>query len=410
MFIGKIFLMEILKTFLKNNKGQQVIEVLIALFLAGFFISGLKGFYQYTGDFQKVKDFMIAENHFTFIQNIFSQNCDSFVGDTLTYSSYINHNPMKGQDPSKVQITMKKSEPPYDHKLLSATSDIGGHLLSSHPDIAIKEMSLKKITSDYSLFKVVFESVKTFDKYEKTIKLYMNIGSNDIVTDCSLKPILPCAEQKILIDYVWEERDASASKKYKCFATKKKEVKSDFRKLKSGWLQGGQALPGETVSLTDSSSPCCICLIQLKCSEGFWSQFSDCFKRKGECVFCPPGTKWDSVSHSCSPITLNCQGGKIFDFNTKTCKCPPGYSWVSSQCVICTGGQILNSALDKCECPNGKPHWNGSQCISCAGKPPWNPSTKICECPSGKNWDGSICVTCLGGKIWDSSTKTCKNP
>ena len=273
---------------LKNNKGQQIIEVLIALFLAGFFISGLKGFYQYTGDFQTVKDFMLAENNFSFIQNMFSQNCDSFIGDTLTYSSYVNHNPLQGQNPGKIQITTKKPVPPYDHKLLYAESSVKGHLLSSHPKIAIKEITLKKMTSKYSLLKIVFESLKTFKEYEKTIKLYIKTDSSGVVKSCSLKSVLPCKEQDIKIDYVWEERDSSgSSQKYKCFEpfNKKTKVSSpQLRSLKSGWLKKGKALPGDTLHITDTSSPCCVCLIQLTCIEGFWSDFSNCFKRKGTCV------------------------------------------------------------------------------------------------------------------------------
>ena len=227
---------------LNSQRGQQLVEVLIALFLAGVFISGLNGFYQYTGDFQGVKDFTSAERHFTFIQNLFSQNCDSLIGDTLSYSSYVNHNPINGQDPNIPQITMKELEPPHDHRLLYTTSDIEGHPLSDSLDISIKNITLEKVTDQYALLKIIFESLKTFQKYEKTIKLYIAVNAHNIVEACSLKPILPCAEQDIKINYVWEERDGSVSKQYKCFANKKKQVSTpQIRKLSAGWLGGGSS-------------------------------------------------------------------------------------------------------------------------------------------------------------------------
>ena len=386
--------MKVLKILLKNTKGQQLIEVLIAVFLAGFFISGLDNFYQFTGDFQKVKDFTYAERHFTFIQNLFSQNCDSFIGDKLLYSSYENHNPINGQDSSIPQITMKDSDPPFDHQLLYATSDITEHTLSDHSYIGIKSLNLEKVSAEYALFEVTFESLKTFEEYKKTMKIYINLDSHNRITQCSLKPILPCAEKDIEINYVWEEREGSNSKKYKCFSDKKKETsKAQVRKLKSGWLGGIPALPGETINITDTSSPCCICMIQLQCSEGFWSRSSDCFKRKGECNTCPPGHKWDTVSSSCAIKLPSCSGGKILLLPSKKCKCPQGTTWDGLNCVTCTGGQIWDSVSEKCKCPPAKPYWTGTQCIQCHGGQLWNPSSKTCVCPTGDIWDGSSCVT-----------------
>ena len=400
-----------LKVLIKNQKGAQLVEVLIALFLAGFFISGLNGFYQYTGDFQKVKDFTSAERHWTLIQNIFSQNCDSFAGDTLSYSAYVNHNPINGQDPGIPQITMKESEPPYEHKLLYAKSDIAGHSLSDPSNISIKNIALEKVTDEYALLKITFESLKTFEEYEKVSRIYINTDSSHKLIDCSLKPILPCVEQDIRIDYIWEERDSSGSKKYKCFANNKRLAGGpQLRKLASGWLKGGSALPGEIVSITDTSSPCCICMIQLQCSEGFWSQSTDCFKRKGSCVSCPPGEKWDSFLTSCVPILPVCNGGQVLDFSTKTCKCPLGTNWDGSNCVTCFGGQIWDPKLEICKCPSSKPHWTGSQCIKCVGGQLFDSNSKTCRCPSGQTWDGSQCVTpssCPSGQTWDAINKVC---
>ena len=272
--------------FLKNQKGQQIIEVLIALFLAGFFISGLIGFYQYTGNFQEIKDFTHAERHFTFIQNVFSQNCDSFVGDKLTNNYYKNHNPMGGQSEDMPQITMKSVDSPYRHELLYATSDIEGHPLSSDSDIIIKEINLKQTSSNQAFLTILFESLKTFKEYEKTMKLYITTTTNGKVKDCSLKPILPCKEDTVEINYVWNEVIKGQSINYKCNSStgrREKAVNSQLKALKSGWLVSGQASPGEVISITDTSSSCCVCMIRLQCSEGFWSKSSDCFKRKGKC-------------------------------------------------------------------------------------------------------------------------------
>ena len=277
-----------LKIFLKNQKGQQVIEVLIALFLTGFFVSGLMGFYEYTADFQTVKDFTSAERHFTFIQNLFSQNCDSFVGDSLRtgVGGYTNSNPIPyNQDPSLPQITIKSSSPKGDHRLLYSAGNIKKvHLLSSDEYIALKEINLERQGKN-AFLKITFESLKTFKEYKKTMKLYLDIDYYNKVKDCSLKPILSCEEEDIEISYAYEVLVGTTAKKYSCFSSsgKKLEVTKAPIKALKGWLRGGPALPGETVSLTDTSSDCCICLIQLQCSEGYWSESSDCFKRKGKC-------------------------------------------------------------------------------------------------------------------------------
>ena len=275
-----------LKIFLKNQKGQQVIEVLIALFLTGFFVSGLMGFYEYTADFQTVKDFTSAERHFTFIQNLFSQNCDSFVGDSLRtgVGGYTNSNPIH-QDPSLPEITIKSGDNTGKdkHRLLYSAGDIK-NLLSSDEYIALKEINLKREGKN-AFLKITFESLKTFKEYKKTMKLYLDIDDYNKVKDCSLKPILPCEEEDIEISYAYEVLFGTTTKKYSCFSSSGKKVevtKAPIKALK-GWLRGGPALPGETVSLTDYSSDCCICMIQLQCSEGYWSESSDCFKRKGKC-------------------------------------------------------------------------------------------------------------------------------
>lgn len=384
-----------LKKLLKNKKGQQLIEVLIAVFLAGFFISGLDSFYQFTGDFQKVKDFTYAEKHFTFIQNLFSQNCDSFIGDKLLYSSYENQNPISGQDPSIPQITMRDSEPPFNHNLLYTTRDIPGHTLSDHSYIGIKEMTLEKMTAESALFTIVFESLKTFEEYKKTVKIYVSLDSHNRIEKCSLKPILPCPEQDIEINYIWEEKQGSKSKKYNCLAKKKTETsKTHMRKIGAGWLGGKEALPGEIVNITDTSSKCCICLIQLQCSEGFWSRSSDCFKRKDGCNSCPKGYKWDKASSSCAVKLPSCKGGKVLDISSKECFCPKDTSWNGSSCVKCVDGAIWNNDSEKCWCPDGAT---------------WNPNIKKCVCADGANWNGKNCV-CPGGQMWSASSRTCSCP
>ena len=146
-------------------------------------------------------------------------------------------------------------------------------------------------------------------------------------------------------------------------------------------------------------------MVQLQCSEGFWSQSSDCFKRKGECVSCPPAHKWDDFAGSCVPKLPTCYGGKVLDLSSKKCKCPKGTNWDGSNCVTCYGGKIWDSRAEKCKCPSHKPYWTGSQCIQCYGGQIWNSSSKTCVCPGGTVWDGSSCVVPC---VWDPVTKKCE--
>lgn len=288
-----------IKNILKNQKGQQIVEVLISLFLMGFFISGLIGFYQYTGDFQEVKDFTLAERHFTFIQNLLSQNCDSFIDDVLKKESYVNHNPLNKDSKESPQITMKSSEF-SDHSLLYAKEDVQGHLLYKNPNVALREIRLergskkrgKKWGSSIifeSFLTVKLESLKTFKEYEKTIKLYTMIDPKlDQIIDCSIKPIFPCKIEDIEIDYRWEEETSTTIiNRYNCHNKLDKKELATLKKVaylpKSNIPGGAIGYPGEIMHITDTSSPCCVCLIQLQCSEGYWSQSSSCFKRTNKC-------------------------------------------------------------------------------------------------------------------------------
>ncbi|MCY4320874.1 MAG: hypothetical protein OXC37_00495 [Bdellovibrionaceae bacterium] len=276
---------------IKNQKGQQIIEVLIALFLVGFFISGLMGFYQYTGDFQEITDSMTAERHFTFIQNVLSENCDSFIGDKLTVATYENSNPLNDKNDLSIPEITKKNRK-GNHKLLYAPSNVAGHILSSDTDknIAIKEMTLvKENASDkHAIFTMISQSLKTFTEHKKSLKLYTEIDlSTNKITDCSFKPFLSCKADTVEIDYVWEEKDTSGViKKKSCYngSTTTSRNKGEVPDLLSA---DGLWESGTTINVTDTSSNCCICMIQLQCNEGNWFKLSSCFKRKGNCLSAP---------------------------------------------------------------------------------------------------------------------------
>ena len=290
------------------KKGFSLIEVLVSLFLIVFLVSGMVGLYNYVNDFDKTKELVVIEEHFNFIINLLTQNCDSFIGDTIKNDIYQNSN-MKGDSDSSIpQITVKTTEDPNknkpeDHRLLYTTyQDLQKNkdlqsmdLLNDNLFIRLKEISLKKATAQfYYHLSFVFESLKTFKEYEKTTRLYLDLNSNNEIISCDLKPKLPCFDINIPVKYVWEE-DSSGGKKYyacchqwsggRCLGYDRKiEISPSQIDSYIGYISSGAGEPGEALNITDSSTACCLCMIQLHCNEGVWSHSEDCFQRKGRCL------------------------------------------------------------------------------------------------------------------------------
>ena len=145
----------------------------------------------------------------------------------------------------------------------------------------------------------------------------------------------------------------------------------------------------------------------------------DCFSPKlyyydGKCNHCPKG----GDSHWDGSICVTCFGGKVWDSDTKTCKCPPnthfydlvcnkcrrGAHWDGSTCVTCDSGAHWDGST--CVTCDSGAHWDGSSCITCTGSNPyWTGSTCV-TCPSNQRWDSFAlaCVSCSGGgAYWQTS-------
>lgn len=69
--------------------------------------------------------------------------------------------------------------------------------------------------------------------------------------------------------------------------------------------------------------------------------------------------------------------------------CPAGSSFdnTTRQCIQCEGGLIYNPDSKKCECPNSS-FWSGEKCITCYLPQYFDMDAKVCrDCPAGQYFD-----------------------
>jgi len=277
---------------LKNQKGITIIEVLVAFFIFFIVATGLGGvFSRYTQSFQTAKELATVEKHFNFIKNLFSQNCDSFRGDSLSGTSYENKNPI-GADKSIPEITMKISDDSAnkEHTLFYSSQSKEETLLSGDSFLKIKKISLEKTSNEQALLNIIFAGKKTFQEFEKKLRLYITYNSfpQNRIKTCSLSPRsnLKCEVRgRIKLQPIYEKKNQRGKSYYtRCLdgtrisrlkdAPPLQEVLFKASELPAGGIDSGSSW---VKKITDY--PHCLCFVLFYCMEGVLHESSSCHRR-----------------------------------------------------------------------------------------------------------------------------------
>lgn len=160
-----------------------------------------------------------------------------------------------------------------------------------------------------------------------------------------------------------------------------------------------------------------------KCNE---NEHYDISKQMCVPITCPSDATYDKYNKMC-----DCPDGKVFDYDTNTCKnCPSGskssinpfsgetcecsenyvYNKNTYSCVACPSGSTYNSTYKSCECPENYVYkMKTNECINCPSGSKYQPETKTCKCPTNFSYNSyeSTCQLCPETSKYNNSTNSC---
>lgn len=311
---------------LSCRSGMSLVEAMLGLFIISLVIISTANLPKYLYSLQYVMDSRIIDGHFNRIHRLLSYgNCDSFKGDRMETSGYVNTPDTDLQRTDNTVPEIKVRQPKIDPETGQQEVDSAGHLLFTYKvlyavqghvsqldpatrgyqpvetllqdsHLSIKSMSFEKdpVMADYAILKAVFwtkrakraggkskrlsQDLKSLSKsqrgeFERSLRIWVKTSATGEIETCGLSPSI-CLSESREVHLVSETYQGGS------LVTRKNCLNG---------ARNPSPVPKTSVHLNENLSGkffeyeyktnFCICSIQFYCQDGFWNDNTICMER-----------------------------------------------------------------------------------------------------------------------------------